>query len=311
MTEYWRLLSCKGPNTDVYCLRKGPNTDICCLVKDRILTSCVLQRTEYWCLLSCKGQNTDVYCLAKDRILTSTVLRHANPHLYKRHADPHLYKRQANPHLYKRHTNPHLYKRHADPHLYQRQANPHLYKRQANPHLYKRQANPHLYKRPANLHLYKRQAKCTHCPTFYFINNATDHRSRTVRYEGLQLYHWLELPQVSFVCRNKTRLLSRQKYTCSGKTFVATKYFWGTNTCLSRQKLYLWQVLPVIQQRHSPAIIEQWRCDWCRLLEADLGSASFLLGQWDEIRRCMMRLTSAYILLCSGMHLFRRWRSGC
>ena len=117
-------------------------------------------------------------------------------------------------------------------------------------------------------------------------------------------YHWRELPQVSFlsrqsflllsrqrVCRNKTGLLSRQKYGCCDKTFVETKLknsqnifylsrqnksfvaiklrkyhfcrdksffatnvfvatnvcwdkrnFVATNTCLSRQKLYLWQL---------------------------------------------------------------------
>ena len=84
-------------------------------------------------------------------------------------------------------------------------------------------------------------------------------------------YHWRELPQVSF--------LSRQKYACRNKTFVATKLclsrqniFVATNICcekhvfvatnillspqktclstntcfLSRQKWYLWQLPPVI-----------------------------------------------------------------
>ena len=47
------------------------------------------------------------------------------------------------------------------------------------------------------------------------------------------VYHWRELPQVSFlsrqtrVCRDKTRLLSRQKYACRDKTVVAT------NTCMT------------------------------------------------------------------------------
>ena len=39
---------------------------------------------------------------------------------------------------------------------------------------------------------------------------------------GSPAYHWLELPQVSFLSR-QTRLLSRQKYACRDKTFVATK----------------------------------------------------------------------------------------
>ena len=46
----------------------------------------------------------------------------------------------------------------------------------------------------------------------------------------VRLYHWQELPQVSFlswqihVCHDKTHLLSWQKYTCSNKTFVTTKF---------------------------------------------------------------------------------------
>ena len=78
-------------------------------------------------------------------------------------------------------------------------------------------------------------------------------------------YHWRELPQVSFlsretsVCRDKTRLLPRQKYACRDKKhfcrdrhnyfcrdkliFVATnqclsrlnRYFVATKVCLSRQ----------------------------------------------------------------------------
>ena len=38
--------------------------------------------------------------------------------------------------------------------------------------------------------------------------------------------HWRELPQVSFLSR-QTRLLSRQKYACHDKTFVATKLCWS------------------------------------------------------------------------------------
>ena len=51
------------------------------------------------------------------------------------------------------------------------------------------------------------------------------------------IYHWRELPQVSFlsrqtrVCWDKTRLLSRQNYACRDKTFVATKL------CLSQQNI--------------------------------------------------------------------------
>ena len=95
-------------------------------------------------------------------------------------------------------------------------------------------------------------------------------------------YRWRELPQVSFfsrVCRGKTRLLSRQKYACrdkvlpnilslqfccdkssvATKSFVATNIlltsillsrqktcFVVTNRCLSRQKLYLCQLPPMI-----------------------------------------------------------------
>ena len=77
-------------------------------------------------------------------------------------------------------------------------------------------------------------------------------------------YHRRELPQVSFlsrhtrVCRDKTRLLSRQMYACSDKiTFVATTYFYRdktfvtTNICLSRQKLHLWQLPPMIMSCHK------------------------------------------------------------
>ena len=45
------------------------------------------------------------------------------------------------------------------------------------------------------------------------------------------VYHWWELPLASFlpwqtcVCRNKTRLLTQQKYTCCDKTFVLTNIF--------------------------------------------------------------------------------------
>jgi len=44
-------------------------------------------------------------------------------------------------------------------------------------------------------------------------------------------YHWLEMPQVSFlsrqtrVCHNKTRLLSRHKHACRDKRFVAASMF--------------------------------------------------------------------------------------
>ena len=71
------------------------------------------------------------------------------------------------------------------------------------------------------------------------------------------MYHWRELPQELFlsrqrfcrnkgfvttntylsrqtrVCRDKTRLLSRQKYACRGKIFVATKL------CLLRQICFI------------------------------------------------------------------------
>ena len=99
------------------------------------------------------------------------------------------------------------------------------------------------------------------------------------------LYHWQELPQVSFLsqqkfyrdkhvfCRTKsifsrrdnhnfvaTKVLSRQAYFChdkqvSSNNFVATKvlsrqaYFCRDKRrvlCLSRQKLYLWQLPPMI-----------------------------------------------------------------
>ena len=63
-------------------------------------------------------------------------------------------------------------------------------------------------------------------------------------------YHWRVLPQVSFslrqrFCSNKTHLLSRQKYACCDKTFVATSLplswqtqntsFVMTKVCLSQQ----------------------------------------------------------------------------
>ena len=51
----------------------------------------------------------------------------------------------------------------------------------------------------------------------------------------------LLLSQQTRICRDKTRHLSRQKNACRDKhAFVAT------NTCLSRQKLYLWQLPSVI-----------------------------------------------------------------
>ena len=67
------------------------------------------------------------------------------------------------------------------------------------------------------------------------------------------------------VYRDKTRLLSQQKYDCRDKImFVAKKYFCfvATNIChdkhvfvatkvLSRQKLYLWQLAPVIGRWHT------------------------------------------------------------
>ena len=52
---------------------------------------------------------------------------------------------------------------------------------------------------------------------------------------SFQLYHWREMPQVSFLsqqkfCReDKTRLLPQQKYACRDKTFVATKDFFCRN----------------------------------------------------------------------------------
>ena len=64
------------------------------------------------------------------------------------------------------------------------------------------------------------------------VNNNGDHYSRVAQFPAVE-YDWRELPQVSFlsrqrrVCRDKTRLLSQLKYACRDKTFVAT------NTCLS------------------------------------------------------------------------------
>ena len=61
-----------------------------------------------------------------------------------------------------------------------------------------------------------------------------------------EYYHWWELPQASFlsrqkfcvcrnkhVCRDKTRLLLRQKYACHDKRFVVTKL------CLSWQNIFV------------------------------------------------------------------------
>ena len=52
------------------------------------------------------------------------------------------------------------------------------------------------------------------------------------------------------VCHDKTRRLSRQKHARRDKTFVATYicyYFVATNDVLSQQRLYLWQLLPMIE----------------------------------------------------------------
>ena len=57
------------------------------------------------------------------------------------------------------------------------------------------------------------------------------------------MYHWRKLPQVVFlsrqictrVCRDKTRLLSRQNYAYCDKTFVATK-LWLSRQNISRDK---------------------------------------------------------------------------
>ena len=61
-------MSCKGPNTDGYCL-----------ANDIILMSTVLQRTEYCTSIVYSLAKdrilTSRYCLAKDRMLTSTVLQ--------------------------------------------------------------------------------------------------------------------------------------------------------------------------------------------------------------------------------------------
>ena len=75
------------------------------------------------------------------------------------------------------------------------------------------------------------------------VNNNGDHYSRVAQFPAVE-YDWRELPQVSFlsrqrrVCRDKyvfvttntmggtttkIRLLSRQKYACCDKSFVAIK----------------------------------------------------------------------------------------
>ena len=73
---------------------------------------------------------------------------------------------------------------------------------------------------------------------------------------GRGVYHWRELLQALFlsrqtrVCRDKARLLSRQKYTYRDKTFVALNIFVtrivptkltfvATNICLSLLKTRL------------------------------------------------------------------------
>ena len=61
-------------------------------------------------------------------------------------------------------------------------------------------------------------------------------------------------------CHDKRRLLSRQKYACRDKMFVAT------NTCLSRQKLYLWQLLPMIIQSRSERQEYSLKWDLCGLV---------------------------------------------
>ena len=76
------------------------------------------------------------------------------------------------------------------------------------------------------------------CARVSIISQIVVHSVSYVRSEVQPVkYNWRELPQVLFlsrqtrtrVCRDKTRLLSRQKYACHDKTFVATKL------CLSRQ----------------------------------------------------------------------------
>ena len=62
----------------------------------------------------------------------------------------------------------------------------------------------------------------------------------------------------TYVCHDKTHFLSRQKYACCDKTFVVTNLCLSqqknlllpkiivTTKCLLQQKLYLWQLPPVI-----------------------------------------------------------------
>ena len=80
----------------------------------------------------------------------------------------------------------------------------------------------------------------------------TPTRQTTGRERGramVRKYHWRELPQVSFlsrqkfcrrtrVCRDKTRLLSRQKYACRDKTFVVTNISPDKHKLFSRQAYF-------------------------------------------------------------------------
>ena len=101
-------------------------------------------------------------------------------------------------------------------------------------------------------------------------------------HDTVNIYHWRELPQVSFLsrqkfCHQKTHLLSWQKYACRNKhvftesnicrdkSFItiilswqrcchnkhifimAKQVFVVTNTCLLQQKCYLWQRPPMIK----------------------------------------------------------------
>ena len=65
------------------------------------------------------------------------------------------------------------------------------------------------------------------------------------------LYHWRELPKVSFLsgqkhicCRNKTFVttntcLSRQNYVCRDKSFVATKLVSTTYFCRDKGRIFV------------------------------------------------------------------------
>ena len=116
-------------------------------------------------------------------------------------------------------------------------------------------------------------------PTHSFIHSATrtlpsTHpatRSLSHLLTNPLTYHWRQLPQVKFLLRQNTsfvptnvclprqKKLSRQNYVCRDKIFwlrqayfCRDKHVFFATKLLSRQKLYMWQLPPMMLITHLP-----------------------------------------------------------